>query len=205
MATAAPGNSQGARSDALSVPSRRFTDNAMSVSGNAQPGTTATRSVASPQPRKRLPGEANLDGDEDALPTVEAADTAASSAATAASGPDLAAQAIAIPPLSMLPVGAPAPPAELSGDWANGLADTVLTLCTGSDPNFHSWTIQVPIDSAALPHTELRMTFSRHHLLLRFSTQSTQSYALISAHQSQLHRLLIRDLPGDRHIDIELT
>lgn len=105
----------------------------------------------------------------------------------------------------MPPVGAAPSATDLSGDWANGLADTVLTLCTGSDPAFHSWTIQVPIDSAALPHTELRMTFSRHHLLLRFSTQSTQSYALISAHQSQLHRLLSRDLPGDRHIDIELT
>lgn len=95
--------------------------------------------------------------------------------------------------------------AALPDAWAQGVADTVVTLCTSSDPSFHSWTIQVPIDSAALPHTELRMTFSRHHLLLRFSTQSTQSYALISAHQSQLQRLLRSDLPGDRHIDIELT
>ncbi|MBB3193671.1 type III secretion HpaP family protein [Roseateles terrae] len=105
----------------------------------------------------------------------------------------------------VMPLPTSPPSAALPDAWAQGLADTVVTLCSSSDPNFHSWTIQVPIDSAALPHTELRMTFSRHHLLLRFSTQSTQSYALISAHQSQLQRLLRSDLPGDRHIDIELT
>jgi|GEM_PF-6000155 len=95
--------------------------------------------------------------------------------------------------------------AIVEADWSSGVADTVTALCQASEPSFHSWTIQVPLDSAALPHTELRMTFSRHHLLLRFSTQSTQSFTLISAHQSRLRELLAQALPGDRHIDIELT
>lgn len=89
--------------------------------------------------------------------------------------------------------------------WERELADTVATLCRSSEPNFHSWTIQVPVDAETLPHTELRLTFSPHHLTLRFSTQSTRSLALISAHQSQLRALLVRALPGDRHIEIDIT
>jgi len=89
--------------------------------------------------------------------------------------------------------------------WERELADTVATLCRSSEPNFHSWTIQVPVDAETLPYTELRLTFSPHHLALRFSTQSTRSLALISAHQSQLRALLVRALPGDRHIEIDIT
>ncbi|MFX1678927.1 type III secretion HpaP family protein [Mitsuaria sp. CC2] len=89
--------------------------------------------------------------------------------------------------------------------WERELADTVATLCRSSEPNFHSWTIQVPVDAETLPHTELRLSFSPHQLTLRFSTQSTRSLALISAHQSQLRALLVRALPGDRHIEIDIT
>lgn len=163
-------------------------------------------SAVLPKP-SRHHDDADADADSDRLSPPEATDTVASGPASAAAAqpPSLDPQPLPLPELRMPPVASAPALHELPNDWASGLADTVLTLCTGSDPSFHSWTIQVPIDSAALPHTELRMTFSRHHLQLRFSTQSTQSYALISAHQSQLHRLLSRDLPGDRHIDIELT
>ncbi|OWQ47975.1 hypothetical protein CDL60_05120 [Roseateles noduli] len=89
--------------------------------------------------------------------------------------------------------------------WERELADTVATLCRSSEPAFHSWTIQVPVDAETLPHTELRLSFSPHQLALRFSTQSTRSLALISAHQSQLRALLVRALPGDRHIEIDIT
>jgi hypothetical protein len=89
--------------------------------------------------------------------------------------------------------------------WERELTDTIATLCRSSEPNFHSWTIQVPVDAETLPHTELRLTFSPHQLQLRFSTQSTRSLALISAHQSQLRALLVRALPGDRHIEIDIT
>ncbi|SEK24599.1 Type III secretion protein (HpaP) [Roseateles sp. YR242] len=105
------------------------------------------------------------------------------------------------PPMPVAPVMETLPPDA----WADGVAHTVAALCHGSEPSFHSWTIQVPLDGEALPHTELRMTFSRHHLQLRFSTASTRSFHLISAHQAQLRALLVRALPGDRHIDIELT
>lgn len=89
--------------------------------------------------------------------------------------------------------------------WERELTETVSALCRSSEPNFHSWTIQIPVDAETLPHTELRLTFSPHHLLLRFSTQSTRSLALISTHQSQLRALLVRALPGDRHIEIDIT
>lgn len=197
------------RPDAQSQPTGHPPASVASRLANATPHAALTRSIAAVPLRKRLPGTADTDEDDDALDPVDAAGatpTASPGAApTATPAPSLNPHAVEIPPQVMPTAGVATSPAELPNDWANSLADTVLALCTGSDPAFHSWTIQVPIDSAALPHTELRMTFSRHHLLLRFSTQSTQSYALISAHQSQLNRLLSRDLPGDRHIDIELT
>ncbi len=198
-------------------PARHSENPASLGAGRATPGLSGTQHEptraragvggASAVLRKPSRHHDDADADGDLTSPPEATDSAAPGPASKAAAPPprLDLQPLPIPELRLPPVASAPALHELPNDWASGLADTVLTLCTGSDPSFHSWTIQVPIDSAALPHTELRMTFSRHHLQLRFSTQSTQSYALISAHQSQLHRLLSRDLPGDRHIDIELT
>lgn len=135
-------------------------------------------------------------------PAGEGESTSARAAAPEAGTEALAPPAVVVPPPMPVPAVTEVPAQE---GWADDIADTVAALCQGSEPSFHSWTIQVPLDSEALPHTQLRMTFSRHHLLLRFSTESTRSFHLVSAHQSQLRALLVRALPGDRHIDIELT
>lgn len=130
--------------------------------------------------------------------SVQARETAFAETAAEAAMPD---EAVVVPDMP-IPVVAWTP---LPEGWETSVADTVASLCRGSDPAFHSWTIQVPLDGDALPHTELRLTFSPHHLLLRFSTQSTRSLALISARQSQLRDLLSRALPDQRHIDIDIT
>lgn len=94
---------------------------------------------------------------------------------------------------------------ELPEGWEDALADVVARLCRASDPAFHSWTVQVPLDPEALPETELRLTFSPHHLRLRFSTASTVSLAVVSAHQDHLSALLREAMPEARHIDIDIT
>ncbi|UXH78298.1 type III secretion HpaP family protein [Roseateles amylovorans] len=106
------------------------------------------------------------------------------------------------PPLPTLPVVNWTP---LPQGWDAALVDTISLLCRSSDPNFHSWTILVPLNPETLPHTELRLSFSPHRLQLRFSTQSTRSLALVSAHHEALRGLLRQALPDDRHIDIEIT
>lgn len=89
--------------------------------------------------------------------------------------------------------------------WDSALVETVALLCRSSDPAFHSWTVQVPLDPETLPHTELRLTFSPHHLQLRFLTQSTRSLHLVSSHLDALHALMRDALPDARHIDIDIT
>jgi hypothetical protein len=136
-----------------------------------------------------------------ALATAEAGAREASEAQEADADQDVALDTVTAPPMPMPHVAW----TPLPEGWERELADTVATLCRSSEPNFHSWTIQVPVDAETLPHTELRLSFSPHQLTLRFSTQSTRSLALISAHQSQLRALLVRALPGDRHIEIDIT
>lgn len=146
-----------------------------------------------------------VDGHRPRPPVIAAAEAGAreaSEAQEAEAEQDAALdQAVTAPPMP-IPHVAWTP---LPEGWERELTDTVATLCRSSEPNFHSWTIQVPVDAETLPHTELRLSFSPHQLTLRFSTQSTRSLALISAHQSQLRALLVRALPGDRHIEIDIT
>ena len=50
-----------------------------------------------------------------------------------------------------------------------------------------------PVAARVLPETELRLSLSRHHLSLRFHTQSPQSLQLVSHHRPSLiaHRRLL--------------
>ena len=161
----------------------------------------------SPARRKESPrhdGALLLDGHRPRPPVLAAAEAGAREAGEAQEADtdqDLALDTVTAPPMP-IPHVAWTP---LPEGWERELADTVATLCRSSEPNFHSWTIQVPVDAETLPHTELRLSFSPHQLTLRFSTQSTRSLAQISAHQSQLRALLVRALPGDRHIEIDIT
>ncbi|WP_431257351.1 type III secretion HpaP family protein [Roseateles chitinivorans] len=166
------------------------------------------RKDTSPSSRKRDPsrpeGALVVDGHRPRPPVLAAAEAGAreaSEAQEADADQDVALDTVTAPPMP-IPHVAWTP---LPEGWERELADTVATLCRSSEPNFHSWTIQVPVDAETLPHTELRLSFSPHQLTLRFSTQSTRSLALISAHQSQLRALLVRALPGDRHIEIDIT
>lgn len=121
---------------------------------------------------------------------------------TAEEDGEIRATPVVHPPLPTLPAVNWTP---LPDGWDTALVDTISLLCRSSDPNFHSWTILVPLNPETLPHTELRLTFSPHRLQLRFSTQSTRSLALVSAHHDALRDLLRQALPDDRHIDIDIT
>jgi type III secretion control protein HpaP len=183
---------------AAASPSRERTDRTERQE-RKESGAPARRKESS-----RHDGALLVDGHRPRSPVLAAAEAGAREAGEAREADadqDLALDTVTAPPMP-IPHVAWTP---LPEGWERELADTVATLCRSSEPNFHSWTIQVPVDAETLPHTELRLSFSPHQLTLRFSTQSTRSLALISAHQSQLRALLVRALPGDRHIEIDIT
>nr|WP_297524087.1 type III secretion HpaP family protein [uncultured Roseateles sp.] len=185
---------------AVAVPSRERPDRTDRAdrADRKESGSPSRKKDAS-----RNDGALLIDGHRPQPPVIAMAEAGAREAGEAQeAGPDTALDQTVIAPPMPIPHVAWTP---LPEGWERELADTVASLCRSSEPNFHSWTIQVPVDAENLPHTELRLTFSPHHLTLRFSTQSTRSLALISAHQSQLRALLVRALPGDRHIEIDIT
>ncbi len=184
---------------AVAVPSRERSDRA-ERHDRKESGSPSRKKDASRNDAALL-----VDGHRPRPPVIPAAETGAREAGEAQEAEaeqDAALDLTVTAPTMPIPHVAWTP---LPEGWERELADTVATLCRSSEPNFHSWTIQVPVDAETLPHTELRLTFSPHQLTLRFSTQSTRSLALISAHQSQLRALLVRALPGDRHIEIDIT
>ncbi|RZI61984.1 MAG: hypothetical protein EOP37_05470 [Rubrivivax sp.] len=186
---------------AIAAPSRERIDR------TERPDRQERKDSGSPARKKessRHDGALLVDGQRPRPPVPGAAEAGAREAGEAQEADadqDLALDTVTAPPMP-IPHVAWTP---LPEGWERELADTVATLCRSSEPAFHSWTIQVPVDAETLPHTELRLSFSPHQLTLRFSTQSTRSLALISAHQSQLRALLVRALPGDRHIEIDIT
>ncbi|HEY1395386.1 type III secretion HpaP family protein [Roseateles sp.] len=185
---------------AVAVPSRERSDRTDRTDRHdrKESGSPSRKKDAS-----RNDGALLVDGHRPRAPVIAVAEAGAREASEAQEAEQDTAldQTVTAPPMP-IPHVAWTP---LPEGWERELADTVATLCRSSEPNFHSWTIQVPVDAETLPHTELRLSFSPHQLTLRFSTQSTRSLALISAHQSQLRALLVRALPGDRHIEIDIT
>lgn len=152
--------------------------------------------------RQNATEDAARDAFRQALEEPAAVAAAVPARATSGTAGSSLAPAVETPPLPLQPM---LTWNALPEDWEHTLVDTVAELCRASDPAFHSWTVKVPLDPEALPHTELRLSFSPHHLRLRFSTQSTLSQALVSAHQDQLCGLLRDALPTARDIDIDLT
>ncbi len=164
------------------------------VSSGSTARSSSAGSTATPKPATGASGQRPLP------PVVAVAGPAAQE--TAEEDGRFHTSPVVHPPLPTLPVVNWTP---LPQGWDAALVDTISLLCRGADPHFHSWTILVPLNPETLPHTELRLSFSPHRLQLRFSTQSTRSLALVSAHHDALRSLLRQALPDDRHIDIEIT
>lgn len=111
-----------------------------------------------------------------------------------------------VEPVPCAPVGAPdGLMADEPPGWYGMLAQAIASLCLGSDPAFRHWTVQVPLDPAALPETSLALSLSLHSLQLRFSTQSAWSMRLLSMRSATLADMLHQALPSQRDIDIELS
>ncbi len=96
-------------------------------------------------------------------------------------------------------------PAAARREWEQSLARVLHRLCSSADLAITHWTIQVPLDPAALPETTLHLSLSPQRLQLRFNTQSAWSLRLLSIRKNALVQLLHETLPDLRDIDVELT
>jgi hypothetical protein len=101
----------------------------------------------------------------------------------------------------------PALPIELAQAqrWPEDVAAAATLLCQRAGDQFTGWRIAVPLDSEALPETELWLEASPQRLSLRFQTLSSWSVRLICLHQERLVALLAQRLGPSREVDIEIT
>ncbi len=194
-----------AHHEAPAAPNLRHAEaESRSLSTAATGSSTATRTGPSPRtpPTQEPARRASLATQATQRATRASAPRQATTRATQATGnPDRPEHDDDVPqPWRLAGLSGPAP-----DGWSEQLAERVGELCRRADPAIQSWQVTVPLDPKVLPETQLHMALSPERLALRFQTQSTYSFGLVSNHEPHLVRLLRKALPFPRQVDVETT